>query len=313
VFDYIIVGAGSAGCVLANRLTEDGRDRVLLLEAGQPDRRREIHIPAGFSKLFKSPFDWNYETVKQTHMGGRKLYWPRGKGLGGSSSMNAMIYIRGHRSDYDHWRDLGNRGWGFADVLPYFKKAETNELGASEYHGSEGPLHVSNLRTINPLSRAFVEAAATVGLRSLDDFNGDADEGAGFYQVTQKKGCRHSAAVAYLRPALSRPNLVVRTGAHVSRILFEGKSATGVAFLDRGKSEKASARKEVILCGGAINSPQLLMLSGVGPAQHLGAFDISPIVDLPGVGQNLQDHLATGVTYVCTKPISMATAEGICS
>lgn len=226
-YDYVVVGAGSAGCVLARRLTEDAGARVLLLEAGAPDRRREIQIPAAFGKLFKTECDWNYETEPQPSLGGRRLYWPRGKMLGGSSSMNAMIYIRGHRADYDGWRDAGNDGWGFDSVLPYFKKAEHQERGASEWHGTGGPLNVADLRTVNPLSRAFVAAAAESGYPLNSDFNGAEQEGFGVYQVTQKGGRRCSAA-AYLKPALGRPNLTVLTGAHATRLVFEGTRAAGV-------------------------------------------------------------------------------------
>jgi choline dehydrogenase len=309
VHDYIIVGAGSAGCVLANRLTEDGQS-VLLLEAGEPDHRNEIHIPATFSRLFKSSFDWAYHTEEQANLKGRRLYWPRGRGLGGSSSINAMVYIRGHRSDYDRWKQLGNANWGFDDVLPYFRRAEDNERGASPYHGVGGPLHVADLRSINRLSRTFVEAAGATGMPPIHDFNGADDEGCGFYQVTQKNGRRHSAAAAYLKPALGRPNLAVRTGVHATRILLRGSRAEGVAFLVDGKAQEARASKEVILCSGAVNSPQLLMLSGIGPAEHLRCFDIPIAADLPGVGENLQDHLALGVAHRCVKPVSLAGAGG---
>ena len=309
MYDYVIVGAGSAGCVLANRLTEDPHTRVLLLEAGGPDKKQEISIPAAFGKLFKTECDWAYYTEPQQRLFGRRLYWPRGKMLGGSSSMNAMIYVRGHRSDYDGWRDLGNEGWGFADVLPYFKKAEHQERGASEYHGTGGPLNVADLRTINPLSRAFVMAGFELGHPLNDDFNGPGQEGFGFYQVTQKGGRRCSAAAAYIKPALRRPNLTVRTHAQVTRLLLEGTRAAGVEYVQDGRTEQARAGREVILSGGAINSPQLLMLSGVGPADHLKHLGIAPVIDLPGVGRNLQDHPIVPVAYACTRPVSLATAE----
>lgn len=309
MYDYVIVGAGSAGCVLANRLSEDPGVSVLLLEAGGPDNKQEISIPAAFSKLFKSPLDWAYYTEEEPQMAGRKMYWPRGKVLGGSSSINAMIYIRGNRGDYDAWRAAGNNGWGYDDVLPYFKKAENQEHGPSEYHGVGGPLQVSDQRTVNPLSRAFVEACKELGIAENPDFNGAENEGSGIYQVTQKNGARWSAASAYLKPALSRPNLTVRTNAQVAQILLEQGRATGVISVENGKNETIRAGREVLICAGAINSPQLLMLSGIGPAKHLKSVDIEVVVDLPGVGQNLQDHLAGGVQFASKKPISLLDAE----
>jgi choline dehydrogenase len=310
-YDYIIIGAGSAGCVLANRLTEDPIVKVLLLEAGGPDTQREIHIPLSFGKLFQTPCDWNLHTEPEPHMSDRKLYWPRGKVLGGSSSINAMIYIRGNHKDYDQWRDLGNPGWGFSDVLPYFKKSEHHERGASEYHGVGGPLNVSDLRSPNPLSETFIEAAQEAGFSRNQDFNGESQEGFGLYQVTQKGGKRCSAAVAYLRPAMQRSNLTVRTGVHVSRILFDGRRAQGVSFVDSDKALQAHADREVILSAGAIGSPQLLMLSGVGSADQLRQFGIPVVCNLPGVGENLQDHPAVPVAYECTQPVSLASAESL--
>ena len=311
MYDYIIIGAGSAGCVLANRLSADPKIKVLLLEAGGRDTRKEIHIPVAFSKLFKSPCDWAYYTEPEAVLGNRSLYWPRGKVLGGSSSINAMIYIRGNHADYDHWRDLGNSGWGYADVLPYFKKSENQEHGASEYHGAGGPLRVSDLRTVNPLSDAFVEAGQEAGFKRNLDFNGESQDGFGFYQVTQSNGKRHSAAAAYLHPVSSRPNLTVRTEAHVYGIYFEGRRAAIVSFQQGNGSTQERAEREIILCAGAIGSPQILMLSGVGPAAHLRGLDIPVVCDLPGVGKNLQDHPATGVSFECTKPVSLASAESI--
>lgn len=310
-FDYIIVGAGSAGCVLAYRLTENPQASVLLLEAGQPDKKQEIRIPAAWPKLLKSEVDWAYETEPQARLNNRKLFWPRGKTLGGSSSTNALIYSRANRADHDLWRELCGAGWGYEDLLPYYKKAEHQQHGASEFHGSGGPLSVSDLRSPHVMSQAFVTACIETGLPRNLDFNGASQEGAGLFQVTQKNGQRHSAAAAYLQPALRRPNLTVHTGAHATRILFEQQRAVGVEFLRAGKSERVTASREVILCGGAINSPQLLLLSGLGKAELLHALDIPVVADVPGVGQHLQDHLLAGVQYECTQPISMTTAETV--
>jgi choline dehydrogenase len=311
MYDYIIIGAGSAGCTLANRLSEDPKIKVLLLEAGGRDTRKEIHIPLAFSKLFKGPCDWAYYTEPEERLGNRSMYWPRGKVLGGSSSINAMIYIRGNRADYDQWRDLGNPGWGYADVLPCFKKAENQERGESAYHGASGPLRVSDLRTVNPLSDAFIAAGEEAGFQRNADFNGESQEGFGFYQVTQSGGKRHSAAAAFLHPVISRPNLTVRTDAHVYGISFEGKRAAIVSFQQGDGSAQERAEREIILCAGAIGSPQMLMLSGVGPAAQLQDFDIPLVCDLPGVGKNLQDHPATAVVFECTKPVSLASAESL--
>src|SRR5215831_5735671 len=311
MYDYIIIGAGSAGCVLASRLSEDPTVKVLLLEAGDKDTANAIHMPVAFSKLFKGPNDWAYYTEAEGQLGNRSLYWPRGKVLGGSSSLNAMIYIRGHRSDYDQWRDLGNAGWGYSEVLPYFKKAENNQNGPSEYHGVTGPLHVSNPRSLNPLSEVFVDAAEQAGFKRNPDFNGATQEGFGTYQLTQWRGQRDSTAAAFLRPAMSRPNLTVRTNVHAFDILFEGKRAALVSFRDGNGSKQERAEREIIVCGGAIGSPQLLMLSGIGPAEHLRTLDIPVLCDLPGVGANLQDHPSLAVAYECTEPISLASAETI--
>ncbi|HWP43023.1 MAG TPA: choline dehydrogenase [Blastocatellia bacterium] len=309
MYDYVIIGAGSAGCVLASRLTEDPDAKVLLLEAGGPANRQEINIPAAFSKLFKGPCDWAYYTEEQPHLNNRRLFWPRGKVLGGSSSINAMIYIRGNRRDYDRWSETCGEEWSFAKVLPYFKKSENQERGASEYHGTGGPLNVADLRYRNPLSRAFVEGCLEAGIPASDDFNGPEQDGAGFYQVTQKGGKRHSAADAYLKPALKRPNLKVETFAHTTRVLFDGTRAVGAEYVKDAKTVQVRATREVILSGGAINSPQLLMLSGVGPADHLREMGISVVADLPGVGRNLQDHLLGLVAYESVKPVSLASAE----
>ena len=310
-YDYIIVGAGSAGCVLAARLTEDPQVRVLLLEAGGAGTPRESKIPAAFSKLYKTAVDWNYSTEPEPHLNARRLYWPRGKMLGGSSSINAMIYIRGNALDYDHWKSLGNVGWGFADVLSYFKKSENQERGASRYHGAGGPVNVADLRYVNPLTRAFLSAARELGVPSNSDFNAETQDGAGLYQVTQKNGKRHSAADAYLKPSLHCENLSVLTGAHVSRLLIERGRALGVGYVCDGVKEEARADGEVILSGGTINSPQLLLLSGVGPAGELGKVGVQTAHDLPGVGKNLQDHVMVSTGYLCTKPVSLASAESL--
>lgn len=303
-YDYIIAGAGSAGCVLAARLSENPHTRVLLLEAGGADDAREVRIPAAFSKLFKTPFDWDYSTEEEPHLNGRRLYWPRGKMLGGSSSMNAMIYVRGNHRDYDHWEELGNAGWGFRDVLPYFKKSEKQERGASQYHGSGGPLSVSDLRYVNPLTRVFLAAAQEIGISANPDFNGAIQDGAGLNQVTQKNGRRHSAADAYLRPALRRPNLRVATRAHATRVLMVKDRATGVAYLRDGVPEEARATGEVILAAGTIHSAQLLLLTGIGPAEELKRAGVAPLHDLPGVGKNLQDHPMVSVGYLCKQAAS---------
>ncbi|MCB8962739.1 MAG: choline dehydrogenase [Ardenticatenales bacterium] len=309
MYDYIIVGAGAAGCVLANRLSADPGCRVLLLEAGPTDRRREIHIPAAFSRLFRSSLDWGYETEPEPALNGRQLYWPRGKVLGGSTSINAMIYQRGHPAIYDQWAAAGNPHWRYADILPYFKRAENQTRVRDEYHGVDGPMNIVDPREPNPLSRAFVYAGMAAGLRSNPDFNGAAQEGVGFYQLMQRDGQRQSAAAAYLKPILDRPNLTIITRAQAMRILFTGKRAVGILYHKDGCLHDARAHHEVILSSGAINSPQLLLLSGIGPAESLRQQGIQPLVDLPGVGQNLQDHLALGVIWACPEPVSLAEAD----
>ncbi|OLR90891.1 GMC family oxidoreductase [Actinokineospora bangkokensis] len=297
-FDYVVVGAGSAGCVLAARLSEDPQRTVLLLEAGEPDDADAVHIPAAFSSLFKTRWDWNYETVEQKHMGGRSAYWPRGKALGGCSSMNAMIYIRGNRADYDTWRDAhGATGWGYDDVLPYFVKAEGNTRLAGPLHGTGGPLHVEDRRFTHELTTAWVEAAVAAGHKRTDDFNGATQEGVGLYQVTCRKGRRWSTADAYLRPAEGRANLTVRTGALSTRVVLDGTRAVGVEYLRDGQTHVVHADGEVLLAGGAINSPQLLMLSGIGPAEHLREVGVDVRVGLAGVGDNLHDHPAAPVIW----------------
>ena len=311
MYDYVIVGGGSAGCVLAGRLSEDRDARVLLLEAGGPNTQAEIHIPAAFSKLFQGSLDWNYHTTPQPGAAGRALYWPRGKVLGGSSSINAMIYIRGHRADYDGWAADGCDGWAYDDVLPYFKRAEDNERGAGPYHGAGGPLRVEDPRGASPISDAFVDAAVAAGHARNPDFNGAEQEGAGLYQLTQRKGRRESAADAYLRPARRRPNLTVWTNAHAHRVVVERGRAVGVEVERGGATETVRAEREVLVCGGAVGSPQLLMLSGIGPADALRRHGIAVVADRAGVGENLQDHLIVGVRYALREPISLVNAEGI--
>lgn len=291
MYDYVIVGAGSAGCVLASRLTEDPSTRVLLLEAGGPDSADEIRIPAAYYRLFKTAYDWDYTTTSQHGLDGRAVYWPRGRVLGGSSSVNAMIYMRGNPVDYDTWRDrYGCDGWGYADVLPYFRRAEDQARGESSYHGAGGPLRVEDLRSRHRLARAFVESAVSAGLSRNDDFNGPEQDGAGFYQVTQKRGRRCSAADAYLRPAIDRPNLTVRTDALVTGVLVDKGRAVGVRYRHEGEEQQDVVQGEVILSGGTVNSPQLLMLSGIGPADHLREHGVDVVLDRPEVGRNLQDH-----------------------
>ena len=298
MYDYVIVGAGSAGCVLANRLSEDPGTRVCLLEAGKPDDSFMVRIPAAVPLMvaFKSR-NWAFETLPQAGLGGRRGYQPRGKTLGGSSSTNAMIYIRGHASDYDGWAAEGNAGWAFEEVLPYFKRSENNERLGGKYHGQAGPLNVADGRSLNPLAGRFLQACSQLQLPASKDFNGARQEGFGLYQLTQKGGERMSAARAYLRPAEGRANLDIVTGAHATAIVFEGKRAAGVAYRKSGADLEARASGEVILCGGAFASPQLLLLSGVGPADHLKAHGITPVHALPGVGRNLQDHV--DYVHVC--------------
>lgn len=310
-YDYVIVGAGSAGCVLALRLTEDPNTRVLLLEAGGPASAREVRIPAAFSKLYKTLVDWNYSTEPEPGLHNRKLYWPRGKMIGGSGSMNAMIYIRGNPTDYDDWASLGNEGWGFQEVLPYFKKSERQERGASEYHGASGPLNVSDLRCVNLLTRSFLSAAQELGIPANSDFNGASQDGAGLYQVTQKNGRRHSTADAYLKPARARGNLTVLTHSHAAKILLENHRAVGVDYIRGRAIESVRVEREVVLAGGSVNSPQLLLLSGIGPADEIRRAGVRAFHDVPGVGKNLQDHLMVSVGYLCTRPVSMANAESL--
>jgi len=302
--DYVIVGAGSAGCVLANRLSEDPKVNVVLLEAGPADRNPWIHIPVGYFKTMHNPsVDWCYHTEPDAGVNGRVIDWPRGKVLGGSSSLNGLLYVRGQPQDYDRWRQMGNEGWGWDDVLPLFKRAENNERGADAFHGDQGPLSVSNMRIQRPICDAWVAAAQAAGYPFNPDYNGAEQEGVGYFQLTTRNGRRCSAAVAYLNPVKKRPNLRIVTNALVSRVLLEGKRATGVAYRDKsGQEQTVHAAREVILSGGAINSPQILMLSGIGEAEHLRDNGVTPVHELKGVGKGLQDHLQARLVYKCNEP-----------
>jgi choline dehydrogenase len=306
-YDYVVIGAGSAGCAVAARLSEDSASKVLVLEAGPADTNDYIHIPATFPFLFKSPLDWNYTSVPQTALNGGTLYIPRGKVFGGSSSINAMIYQRGHSSTYDTWSET-NPGWSYADVLPFFKKSESNSRGESAAHGGNGPLNVSELNDPNPITLAMLKASKEAGYPMNDDFNDGDQEGIGMYQVTQKNGRRESAAVSYLHPAIEANRLTAQADAMVLKIVITDGRATGVTFLADGKEHTVTARKEVILCAGTINSPQILMTSGIGSKDHLKEHGIAVIHDLPGVGQNLQDHFMMPVVYTCTQPVSLSQA-----
>jgi choline dehydrogenase len=291
IFDYVIVGAGSAGCVLARRLTDNGGHRVLLLEAGPPTDKFWVRTPAGMAKLFfHKKFNWNYFTEPMPKLRDRRMYWPRGKGLGGSSSINGMIYIRGHRDDFDHWARLGNAGWSYDALLPYFKRMEDNQRGADHYRGVGGPLCISEPVIRHPSSDDFVQSAVNLGIPYTDDLNGAHHDAVGFIQHNIRHGQRHSAYTAYVEPVRARPNLVIRTNCAVQRVVFDGRKAVGVEVLENGARHVIKVTKEVILSAGALNSPQLLMLSGVGPADHLREHGIDVVADRPGVGRNLQDH-----------------------
>lgn len=304
-FDFIVVGAGSCGSTLAGRLSEDPGTSVLLLEAGPPDRSVWIHLPIGYGKTMWSPvYNWRFETAPDPGMNNRRLYWPRGKTLGGSSSINGLIYIRGQREDYDHWAALGNEGWAYEDVLPYFIRSEGNARGGSAFHGGDGPLKVSDVGANHELIDAFIAGAQQVGVPRNDDFNGATQEGAGYYQLTTHKGWRCSAAQAYLKPARQRANLRIATGAHVTGLVFEGRRVVGVRYLQDGAERVARCRAEVLLAAGAIQTPQLLQLSGIGPADLLARHGIPVVHALPGVGENLQDHLQVRLSYECAKPIT---------
>jgi choline dehydrogenase len=311
-YDYIVIGAGSAGCVVANRLTQDLETTVLLLEAGNPDTKPEIQIPLEGMKLLGSEVDWSYFSEPEPYLNNRKIFCPRGKVLGGSSSINFMVYIRGNHRDYDHWQELGNPDWSYQDMLSHFKKSEHQQRGADAYHSVDGELSVTDLISPTVTSQLFVEAAIEMGYPHNPDFNGTYQEGAGIYQMTIKDGKRHSAAAAFLKPILQRPNLTVMTGALVTRLLFEGNLTVGVEYLREGTLHQIRVNREVILSTGAFDSPKLLMLSGIGNAEHLRSLDIPVVVDLPGVGQNLQDHPIVPVAHQITQDLHPAiTSNGI--
>lgn len=304
-FDYVIAGAGSAGCVLANRLSASGRHRVLLLEAGPKDRYPWIHIPIGYAKtMFHPVYNWRYYTEPDPGMNGRSIYWPRGRTLGGSSAINGLIYVRGQPEDYEHWVALGNAGWSWQEVLPYFIRAERNQRGKDTFHGDSGPQGVSDIGTPNTLAQAFIDACGEAGYPKNNDFNGESQEGAGPYQLITWNGRRCSSATGYLKEARLRRNLSIETNAHACRVEFENGRARAVIFRQHGKEKKAIAHREVILSAGALQSPQLLQLSGIGNATLLQDLGIQPLVDQPMVGQNLQDHLQIRVIHRCNQPLT---------
>jgi choline dehydrogenase len=304
-FDYIVVGAGSAGCVLAARLSEDSRVRVLLLEAGPPDRSIWIHLPIGYGKtMWSEKYNWRFSTDPDPNMHDRRIYWPRGKTLGGSSSINGLIYIRGQREDFDHWASLGNTGWGYDDVLPYFIKSEGNQRGAIPLHGDKGPLKVSDIGAKHELIEAFIEGAQQIGVPRTEDFNAAQQEGAGYYQLNTYRGLRCSTAKAYLDPARARPNLRIETEAYALGLIMQGTRAVGVRYRQGGVIKDARCNAEVLLCAGSIQSPQLLQLSGIGPSALLHSQGIPVIIEASDVGENLQDHLQFRLSFECTRPIT---------